>query len=609
MEDLRTVEKLVARGYYMGTIDIEDAFHSISIHEDSRKYLRFIFEEDVEWWIRAARVGKNPIRYGDYKLEIYTDASLSGWGAHANNVTTNGFWNATEKEWHINCLELKAIFLGLKCFTSNMHNCEILLRCDNVTAISYVNKLGGVQNRRLNNLARDIWQYCESKGLWLFATYIPSKTNTNADAASRIKNIDTEWELSNDAFKKIERVFGTFDIDLFASRLKKKCNKFCSWHQDPDAFVSDAFTIPWKNECFYAFPPFSLILTTLRKIISDEAKGVVVEHHTSVVTEDVPDGRSIIRQAFKNQGHSEDAIKILVASLATSTVKQYSSSLIDWWKFCKDHDTDPFNSSNHTILKFLTKKFDKGASYGTINTARSAISLISAYDLSNDPMISRFLKGVFKLRPQTAKYSSSWDPEVVFDYIEKLPEPLTLQEISEKTLILLALCTAHRAQTFALIDINNISNLGTELQIKIPDLIKTSKPGTRQPNLILPFFRERPKLCAASTLLKYIEMSKDFRQDESNLFISTRKPYKSIGSQTISRWIKNILTKAGIDTSRFTGHSTRHASSSTACRKGIDIRTIKQTAGWSEKSTIFAKFYNQPVEKSNVEFANLILKK
>ncbi|KAL7306836.1 hypothetical protein TKK_0000997 [Trichogramma kaykai] len=464
MEDLRTVEKLVARGYYMRTIDIEDAFHSISIHEDSRKYLRFIFEEDFEWWIRAARVGKNPIRYGDYKLEIYTDASLSGWGAHANNVTTNGFWNATEKEWHINCLELKAIFLGLKCFTSNMHNCEILLRCDN-------------------------------------------------------------------------------------------------------------------------------------------------EHHTSVVTEDVPDGRSIIRQAFKNQGHSEDAIKILVASLATSTVKQYSSSLIDWWKFCKDHDTDPFNSSNHTILKFLTKKFDKGASYGTINTARSAISLISAYDLSNDPMISRFLKGVFKLRPQTAKYSSSWDPEVVFDYIEKLPEPLTLQEISEKTLILLALCTAHRAQTFALIDINNISNLGTELQIKIPDLIKTSKPGTRQPNLILPFFRERPKLCAASTLLKYIEMSKDFRQDESNLFISTRKPYKSIGSQTISRWIKNILTKAGIDTSRFTGHSTRHASSSTACRKGIDIRTIKQTAGWSEKSTIFAKFYNQPVEKSNVEFANLILKK
>uniref|UniRef100_A0ABD2WRZ7 RNase H type-1 domain-containing protein n=1 Tax=Trichogramma kaykai TaxID=54128 RepID=A0ABD2WRZ7_9HYME len=93
-------------------------------------------KEDFEWWIRAARVGKNPIRYGDYKLEIYTDASLSGWGAHANNVTTNGFWNATEKEWHINCLELKAIFLGLKCFTSNMHNCEILLRCDNVTAIS-----------------------------------------------------------------------------------------------------------------------------------------------------------------------------------------------------------------------------------------------------------------------------------------------------------------------------------------------------------------------------------------------------------------------------------------------------------------------------------------
>ncbi|KAL7304020.1 hypothetical protein TKK_0003490 [Trichogramma kaykai] len=190
-----------------------------------------------------------------------------------------------------------------------------------------------------------------------------------------------------------------------------------------------------------------------------------------------------------------------------------------------------------------------------------------------------------------------------------MPEPLSFQELSEKILVLLALCTAHRSQTFALIDINNISNLGTELQIKIPDLIKTSKPGAMQPNLILPFFKERPKLCAASSILKYIEVSKSLREDRSRLFISTRKPYKNIGSQTISRWIKSMLNKAGIDTSRFTGHSTRHASASTANRNGIDIRTIKLTAGWSEKSTVFARFYNQPVERSNGEFAVSILSK
>ncbi|KAL7307958.1 hypothetical protein TKK_0000049 [Trichogramma kaykai] len=653
MEDLRTVEKLIAKDYFMGTIDIEDAFHSIPIHRESRKYLRFaefvgylvsctraiaysplyckLFErerylalifafnnydkvmsipsylkEDLNWWKMAAQNGKNPIRYGDYKLEIYTDASLTGWGAYANNTITNGFWNDSEREWHINCLELQAIFFGLKCFASKLTNCEILLRCDNVTAISYVNKLGGVQHKRLNNLARDIWKFREARGLWLFATYIPSKANVNADAASRIKNIDTEWELSDKAFKRIESDFGPFDVDLFASRLNNKCKTFCSWHQDPDALITDAFTIPWKNKKFYAFPPFSLILKTLRKIINEEAEG---EDLTSISREDVPDGRTIIRQAFEIKGYSEEATKILMASLATSTIKQYSSGLIDWWRFCKAKRDDPFDASNNIILQFLTKKFDAGASYGTINTIRSAISLISARDLSNDATISRFVKGVFRLRPQKAKYSSSWDPEVVLSYIEKMTEPLSFQELSEKTLVSLALCTAHRSQTFALIDINNISNLGTELQIKIPDLIKTSKPGAMQPNLILPFFKERPKLCAASSILKYIEVSKSLREDRSRLFISTRKPYKDIGSQTISRWIKSMLNKAGIDTSRFTGHSTRHVSASTANRNGIDIRTIKLTAGWSEKSTVFARFYNQPVERSNGEFAASILSK
>lgn len=32
----------------------------------------------------------------------------------------------------------------------------------------------------------------------------------------------------------------------------------------------------WTKERFYAFPPFAVISRTLRKIISDKAKGVVV---------------------------------------------------------------------------------------------------------------------------------------------------------------------------------------------------------------------------------------------------------------------------------------------------------------------------------------------
>ena len=43
MEDLRSAEKLVFRGVFMGTIDLEDAYFLIPIHKNSRKYLQLEF--------------------------------------------------------------------------------------------------------------------------------------------------------------------------------------------------------------------------------------------------------------------------------------------------------------------------------------------------------------------------------------------------------------------------------------------------------------------------------------------------------------------------------------------------------------------------------------
>lgn len=88
--------------------------------------------------------------------------------------------------------------------------------------------------------------------------------------------MDTEWELSPLIFEQIEKRFESFSIDLFATRLNRKCNKFYSRFPDPEAESVDAFTRSWKNKFFYAFPPFALILRTLRKIINDKAVGVLI---------------------------------------------------------------------------------------------------------------------------------------------------------------------------------------------------------------------------------------------------------------------------------------------------------------------------------------------
>lgn len=180
---------------------------------------------------------------------------------------------------HINYLELKAALMGLKCFCRELQNKEILLRIDNMTAISYINRMGGVQFVHLNEITRKIWQWCEDRRLFIFASYIKSKDNVEADEESRRINIDTEWELSSIVFDSIVEAFGVFDIDLFATQLNAKCPRYVSWKRDPCAYNIDAFTLDWSEFYFYSFPPFSLILKCLRKIINDKATGVLVVPH------------------------------------------------------------------------------------------------------------------------------------------------------------------------------------------------------------------------------------------------------------------------------------------------------------------------------------------
>jgi hypothetical protein len=50
------------------------------------------------------------------------------------------------------------------------------------------------------------------------------------------------------------------------------------------------------------------------------------------------------------------------------------------------------------------------------------------------------------------------------------------------------------------------------------------------------------------TLLKeYLKQTHELRANTRQLFISYIKPYKAVSTSTISRWIKVVLQRAGID--------------------------------------------------------------
>ncbi|CAH2011342.1 unnamed protein product [Acanthoscelides obtectus] len=147
----------------------------------------------------------------------------------------------------------------------------------------------------------------------------------------------------------------------------------------------------------------------------------------------------------------------------------------------------------------------------------------------------------------------------------------------------------------------------TNIVILIPDLTKTSKSKLSQPSMVFPYFSLNQKLCVASCIRKYLNATSTLRNPTcGSLFITHSKPHGAATKQPLSRWVKDILKQAGVDTTVFQAHSTRHASTSSALRNGVSIDTIRKSAGWSTHSDSFAKFYNRPLSESN-NFAETVL--
>jgi hypothetical protein len=70
-------------------------------------------------------------------MEIFSDASLSGWGAACNGVTNQGPWTLSDREKHINELELLGALYAIQAFGADSSNVAIRIYLDNSTAVSY----------------------------------------------------------------------------------------------------------------------------------------------------------------------------------------------------------------------------------------------------------------------------------------------------------------------------------------------------------------------------------------------------------------------------------------------------------------------------------------
>lgn len=252
------------------------------------------------------------------------------------------------------------------------------------------------------------------------------------------------------------------------------------------------------------------------------------------------------------------------------------------------------------MLDFLTELYKSGLTYSAINTARSSLSCILHIDgkpVGEHPLVARFLRGTFNLRPAIPKTKSIWDPEILLHHLKSLSpvKNLSFKNLSKKTVALLWLLSGQRGQSMKYIDVRNIKITKNKVQISYGDLLKTTRPNFQQEPIELKGYAPDRRICILTVLNEYLNRRQTLAPKIcTQLFISTQKPFNPITTNTISRWVKELMHDAGIDTNTFTPHSIRSASTSAAKRTGTPLNTILAAAGWTKEST-FRKYYNKPL--------------
>ena len=319
---------------------------------------------------------------------------------------------------------------------------------------------------------------------------------------------------------------------------------------------------------------------------------------------------SLVRKTFRKQGLSRDVIKIMLKGWRKGTRQQYTIYLNRWIKFCHAKGLNPTDYDISHCLEFLLSLFKKGYSYSALNAARSALScLFTNPPIGNHPSVVRFLRGVFNSRPCVPRYCAIWDVSIVLRYLASCSpsRDLNLQMLTLKLVTLCALVTGHRSQTIHAFDLDSCEIKSTCAKFRVNSLLKHTTPSRGDNVITLPAFGEDKRLCVVTYLREYIKRSRPFRSS-SQLFMSFISPHGPVSKDTISRWIKLTLKKAGIDTKIFKAHSTRAASTS-AVQRDVDISVIMKSAGWTRKST-FARFYKKTIfGEEESAFGKAVLRK
>ena len=321
-----------------------------------------------------------------------------------------------------------------------------------------------------------------------------------------------------------------------------------------------------------------------------------------------------IRSSYRNMGFSKEASKYMSEIHRGTTIKSYDSTWGRWVSWCQGRQVNPFSPAIQSVVEFLLQLYKEGLEVSSIAQYRSALSAtlppIGGYKIGSNPILNALLKGFIYERPKQYKQVKNWSVDAVLDTIDRWMENwnLTPQRLTWKLATLLALTASNRVSELVSLKTNNITKLPDGIAFKLDKHKKNRKSNTLPGMVFYPTNPDNKNLCPCTCLDVYLERTHMVRSEgDEVVFRSYIRPYRSVKTTSLSRWITKTIAEAGFDIKpqQYVAHSARGKSASKAHLQGIALQDIMKAAEWKAEST-YSKHYYSP--DFNSAYGRAILK-
>jgi len=271
-----------------------------------------------------------------------------------------------------------------------------------------------------------------------------------------------------------------------------------------------------------------------------------------------------------------ETLKNLKNSKSDNTLRAYQSDFRDFSGFCVKNGFSSIPTQPKIIALYITH-LSKSSKFSTLKRRIASISVIHKlkghYLDTKHPIIMENLHGI----KRTLGTRQRAKKPILINDLKLIIKVIDQEQLRDKALILVGFAGGFRRSELVNIDYEDIEFLAEGIKI----LVKRSKTDQSGEGIIkaIPYF-DNKEFCPVTALKSFIN------NNESNKKVGK---IFNISDKSVALIIKKYAEKAGLDSSKYSGHSLRSGFATTAAEFGAEERNIMAMTG--HKTTQMVRRY------------------